>query len=262
MKKPEIRLLTADEIECRVGIINEKGASLLLYKDARVDQKMLDEIYGVFGWKRSHQCIDGQMFCTVEVWDVEKGQWISKQDVGTESKTEQIKGLVSDSFKRACFNIGIGRELYTAPFIWIPASKMGIFQKSDERNRPRYYTNDRFSVKEISYGDRREITALTIVNDRGTVVYRIGSNETAENVSQNPAGRKNTQPAPKAVEIMQAETTKISIEQLSVLYGELQRTGIELGKVLDRYGIGDISEMTPDIYTKAMRSLKRTKNAA
>ena len=78
----EIRLLRSDEIECRIGTINEKGLSLLLYKDARADMKILDETFGVFGWKRTHQSIDGNLYCTVEIWDSEKQSWIAKQDVG------------------------------------------------------------------------------------------------------------------------------------------------------------------------------------
>ena len=78
MKEIVIRLLRADEIECRVSVINERGLSLLLFKDARVDQKILDETFTPFGWKRSHQVIDGNLYCTVEVWDAEKGQWIGK----------------------------------------------------------------------------------------------------------------------------------------------------------------------------------------
>ncbi len=133
-----VRLLNADEIECRVSYINEKGVSLLLYKDARVDQKILDETFGAFGWKRSHQCIDGNLYCTVEVFDREAGVWVSKQDVGTTGFAEKEKSQASDSFKRACFNWGIGRELYSAPFIWIPADKAastvftGTVYKSNE----------------------------------------------------------------------------------------------------------------------------------
>lgn len=102
----EIRLLRADEIECRIAVLNEKGLSLLLYKDARVDQKILDETFGVFGWKRSHQCIDGNLYCTVEIRDKETGEWIAKQDVGTTNYAEKEKSQASDSFKRACFNWG------------------------------------------------------------------------------------------------------------------------------------------------------------
>ena len=87
----EIRLLRADEIECRIAVINEKGLSLLLYKDARVDQKILDETFGVFGWKRSHQCIDGNLYCTVEIRDKETDEWIAKQDVGTTGYAEKEK---------------------------------------------------------------------------------------------------------------------------------------------------------------------------
>ena len=107
-----IRLLRADEIECRVSTISEKGVSLLLYKDARVDQRILDETFTPLGWQRTHQSIDGNLYCTVSIWDDAKRQWIAKQDVGTMGYTEKEKSQASDSFKRACFNIGIGRELY------------------------------------------------------------------------------------------------------------------------------------------------------
>ena len=49
----KIRLLEASEIECRVGSIGKNGLSLLLYKDARVDQKILDECFSPCGWKRT-----------------------------------------------------------------------------------------------------------------------------------------------------------------------------------------------------------------
>ena len=91
MEKSFIRLLKSNEIECRIATINEKGLSLLLYKDARVDQRILDETFGPFGWKRSHQCIDGNLYCTVEIFDQKSGEWISKQDVGSTGYTEKEK---------------------------------------------------------------------------------------------------------------------------------------------------------------------------
>jgi hypothetical protein len=107
-----IRRLRADEIEVRAAQVkkNAKGsvyASLLLYKDARVDQRLLDETFGSMNWQRSHEIIDGRLYCTVSIWDAEKKIWVSKQDVGTESNTEKEKGQASDSFKRACFNWGM-----------------------------------------------------------------------------------------------------------------------------------------------------------
>lgn len=104
MEKSIIRLLRADEIECRVATVNEKGVSVLLYKDARVDQKILDEVFGAFAWKRTHQSIDGNLYCTVEIFDKENQIWVAKQDVGTTGYTEKEKSQASDSFKRACFN--------------------------------------------------------------------------------------------------------------------------------------------------------------
>ena len=100
MEQNLIRLLKADEIECRVSVIKENGLSLLLYKDARVDQRILDETFGPFGWKRSHQSIEGNLYCTVEIHDKETGEWVAKQDVGTISYSEKEKGQASDRFKR------------------------------------------------------------------------------------------------------------------------------------------------------------------
>ena len=107
------RLLNADEIEARVATVNEYGVTLLLYKDARCDMRILDETVGAFNWRRMHTRDNAN--CTVLIKNTETGEWIGKEDTGTESNTEAQKGLASDSFKRACFNWGIGRELYTAP---------------------------------------------------------------------------------------------------------------------------------------------------
>ena len=147
------RDLRADEIECRVAQAKANGVSVLLYKDARCDQNILDETVGEFGWMRSHTRDNAN--CIVSLWDEKKQQWISKEDTGTESNTEKEKGLASDSFKRACFNWGIGRELYTSPFIWIPADKCNI------KNGKCY---DKFSVEKIKI-DNKVITGLAIMND-------------------------------------------------------------------------------------------------
>lgn len=187
MEQNLIRLLKADEIECRVAVIKESGLSLLLYKDARVDQKILDETFGIFGWKRSHQCIDGNLYCTVEIYDKESGEWVAKQDVGTTGYTEKEKSQASDSFKRACFNWGIGRELYTAPFIWISAGKAEIMYKEDQNKVKRFYCNDRFTVSSISYNDSREISSLVVVNEKGETVYEL--KEKGSGVTGSPKGK-------------------------------------------------------------------------
>jgi hypothetical protein len=165
----KFRALKPEEIEVRVATINEKGASLLLYKDARCDMNMLDE--ADVTWKREHQLINGSLFCTVSVWSDDIKDWVSRQDVGTESYTEKEKGQASDSFKRACFNWGIGRELYTAPFIWVSASKIEI-KKSSFNGKDKYSTYDKFKVAKIVYNDNKEITALAIKKDKTSdVVY-------------------------------------------------------------------------------------------
>ena len=151
------RTLCADEIECRIGQISDKGLTLLLYKDARVDQNILDETVGCMNWQKRY--VRENANCIVGIWDEEKKQWVEKEDTGTESFTEAEKGLASDSFKRACVNWGIGRCLYTAPFIYIPAN--------DEKGANFRFNNgkcrDKFVVEKIVI-DNKQITGLAIRN--------------------------------------------------------------------------------------------------
>lgn len=265
MEQNLIRLLKADEIECRVSVINEKGLSLLLYKDARVDQKILDETFGIFGWKRSHQSIEGNLYCTVEIYDKETGEWVSKQDVGTTGYAEKEKSQASDSFKRACFNWGIGRELYTVPFIWIPAGKVLIQNKEK-----RYICNDRFSVSSIQYNDDREISALVIVNDGGKTVYELkekGAGATGGRKGKTADGNGNKGKA--AQQIPQKEGTgkakkdsaALSKEQMDSLQAELDRTGVSMETVQSRYQIQEPGTMSKELYGRVMSALKRTKSA-
>lgn len=212
------RKLTADEIDCRVSTINEKGLSLLLYKDARVDQNILDEAFGVFGWQRKHEIIGGNLYCTVTVKNPETGEWISKQDVGTESNTEKEKGQASDSFKRACFNLGIGRELYTAPFIWI---NVGNYAASERNGKPTTY--DRFSVKSIGYDDAGKINSLEIINNKThKVVYSMG--------------KPTAQETPVAEQLIGEDRAK-------ALAKELKNRGIKEKTVKDLYKVKNLAEL-------------------
>ena len=163
------RDLKANEIDCRLSQINEKGLTLLLYKDARVDMDILDETVGAKNWQRKHTRDNAN--CIIEIWDENKKEWISKEDTGTESFTEKEKGLASDSFKRAGFNWGIGRELYTAPFIYIPVKdKEGNdnFDLKDKNGKLTTYT--KFYVEAIQITDK-VITGLSIKNDKNKRVF-------------------------------------------------------------------------------------------
>lgn len=172
----KFRTLRADEIDCRVATVKSNGVTLLLYKDARCDMNILDETVGPLNWMRSHSRENAN--CTVSIWDAEKKQWVSKEDTGTESNTEKEKGLASDSFKRACFNWGIGRELYSAPFIFVKSGDC----KVDKKDRGSGYTcNDRFYVSDIGYDDKRVINRLQIRNQKNNkIVFDLGKKQSEE----------------------------------------------------------------------------------
>lgn len=168
----KIRCLEPNEIEVRVQSVSAKGAQLLLYKDSRCDKRILDETYGILGWKDSYQEIKGNLFCTVSIWDDEKKQWVDKQDCGVESFSEKEKGEASDAFKRACFNIGIGRELYTRIFYFANVKTTYDEQKKKYELADKYMT---FHVSEIETNEKTEkIEKIKISDNKGKVVFTYG----------------------------------------------------------------------------------------
>lgn len=225
----EFRALRADEIECRIGTAKEgKGVSLLLYKDARCDQNILDETVGCMNWQRKHSRDNAN--CIVEIWDDEKKTWVGKEDTGTESNTEAEKGLASDSFKRACFNWGIGRELYTAPFIWIPGAT-------------KY---DKFWVSKMEVKDRK-ITDLTISRKD-----EYGNKLDAVVFSYPRKSRKETEKEPPKEETKsEYYATSEQIEIIKARYKNANRT-----KLLDKYGVPSVDLLPRKVSDEICAKLK------
>lgn len=175
----KIRCLKPEEIEIRVQQVTEKGAQLLLYKDSRCDKRILDETFGIFGWKDRYEEIKGNLFCTISIYDDEKQQWIDKCDCGVESNGtdgNEKKGEASDSFKRAGFNVGIGRELYTRIFYFakVPTKQNG----TDKKGNPKYELVNRFekfTVAEMSTNEETEkIEKIKIADSNGNIVFSYG----------------------------------------------------------------------------------------
>lgn len=238
----EMRLLRADEIECRPGNVTEKGCSLLLYKDSRTDMDLLDEEYGVLGWKREHVKVGENLFCIVSVYDKEKAEWIPKMDVGVPSYSESVKGQSSDSFKRACFNIGVGRELYSSPFIWLSADKVKIEKKNNK-----LVVKDRFSVSRIQYDEeKRIITGLEIINERNEVVF-----------SHNLSSKCRQETERKTVQVR-----PLDVQKRRALLKEILRTGVAEEDICKRYNLSDMNHMDDSTFERVMQALRKTADEA
>lgn len=218
------RLLKPKEISCRVQTINEKGLTLLLYVTSRAGQTLLDEKYGPLGWQDNYKVVDGDLYCTISAWDDGKKQWVSKEDVGTASYTAKEKGRASDAFKRACVKHGIARELYSAPFIWIPASQCNIKTGKDNKST----TKDKFFVNDITYNAAGEIDSLEIINQTMDVVFK-----------QYPSG-------------------KISDVQRRALEKSMNTAEVNMDSILEVCKIKDLRDMTIDQFTKVCAKLQRT----
>lgn len=167
-----MRKLKANEINVKVKQVNENGCLLLLYKDARVDMQILDEEVGSENWQCDYKTINGVLYCGIGIAVKDNGQtnWVWKWDCGIESKADddgnEKKGEASDAFKRAGFKWGIGRELYTAPFIWAKVPTVNVGGKWYLKNK-----YQKFLVDTIEYNAQGEISHLVIVDDKDTKIY-------------------------------------------------------------------------------------------
>lgn len=245
MKNLNFRTLRANEIDCRISTVTENGISLLLYKDARVDQNILDETVGPMDWQRRH--VRDNANCIVSIWDSDKEQWIEKEDTGTESNAEKEKGLASDSFKRACFNWGIGRELYTAPFIWISSEQCKVVNTGKKSGNKEIFTcYDKFYVSEIGYDKNRNINQLSIKNKKGKIVFQSGFGQ-----ESTVGNEEETQ-----------EQSFLEEQYVNAIFLELKRTGVGLKPLLKNYKVGDIHELTFEQFKNAMDSLKNKPDLA
>lgn len=224
------RPLRADEIECRVGQIarNGNGLSLLLYKTSRVDSDILDETVGPERWQCTYDMVNGQLFCTVSVWSEDMGQWVSKQDVGSPSNIEAEKGRSSDAFKRACFRWGIGRELYTAPRIWVYGSDCEIRQG----NNGKFQCYDEFGVSSIEIEDR-EITSVSVRNEKTRkVVFSWSKGQGVPEVDSEPS----TEQLSEITSLVVSLAKRRGVSNDDVLRGlmnshAMKNAGVEEGKI-------------------------------
>lgn len=241
-KRLDFRPLNANEIECRVGNVskdkdgNIKGFYLLLYKNARVDQCILDETVGQFNWKCNYYQVKQTMVCSVAIWNEERKEWVSKDNGGDDDfNAEQVKAELSDSFKRACFNWGIGRELYYSPKIWVNA---------DKDNDPKL---THYSVKVIEYDNNKRITRLAIINDKTKqVVFSYGYKENnSQNADLTPKTTE-TQPTPTVEEPKGSIATEdlAKIRQMISLYQRDESRTKFFAYVEKTYNVKYLEELT------------------
>lgn len=165
--------LPIDSIDFRVQSINAGGyATILAYKDARVDINRLNEVCGVLGWKREHTRENKN--CIVSIWDKDNKQWVSKEDTGVESNAEAQKGLASDSFKRACFNWGIGIELYDYPVIQVKLNS-NEFKLENKKAKATWELKLKEWIWSSEFSDKGKLLKLKAVDNNGTLRFSFNS---------------------------------------------------------------------------------------
>lgn len=191
---PNFPTLTKDQIECKVKQITSKGVVVLLYKTARVDMDMLDSVVGPMNWQDQYRNIDGVLYCSIAIRDPNTNEWVPKEDCGIESRADgegnEKKGEASDAFKRAGFRWNIGRELYSSPFIFIPAP----VEKDDRGKWSMKNKFEKFSVSHIAYDDDRKISELIITSSDGDEVFKYPRFASGKSSARKSAPKSSAKP--------------------------------------------------------------------
>jgi hypothetical protein len=215
--------LPISQIDFRVQSINNGGyATILAYKDARVDQKRLDDSVGHLGWQRDYRILDSKLFCGVGLYDSTNDQWVWKWDVGTESNTEKEKGQASDSFKRACFNWGIGRELYDYPIINV---KLRDDEWTKDGGKPRQTFN--LKIKEwrwySEFNEDGTVSYLGAKDEKGALRFQYGSVRKKEDYKPASGATDDSISTPESVPVLEVLTPVPLVESDANVDGLLKK---------------------------------------
>ncbi len=229
----QFRKLRADEIEARIATVSDKGCQILLYKNARCDMNILDETVGPFNWQRDHKELKGNMYAGISIFDDDRGIWVTKWDCGTESYTEAEKGEASDSFKRAGFNWGIGRELYTSPFVWFKANQLKTL--SQDQKTGKWKCSDSFSVEAVEYVENK-ISYLKVVDNKSKEAFVWGRSKELQSENIND---------------------QISEEEYAMLCQLLSDADVNKEKLLQQYKVNSFMLLTKVQYTALVNKLNK-----
>lgn len=239
----EIPLLTIDDIEVKVKQVGKNGAVALLYKTARVDMAILDEVFGAMNWTDDFREIKGNLYCGIGIRQDENSPFVWKWDCGTESRADgegnEKKGEASDSFKRAGFKWGIGRELYTAPFI-----SLKVPTKLDGKKWVLADKYAKFHLSHIKYTADRKISEVEVKDDDGKVVFSTNRKP----LNDTPFADKQKDPAPKEEEL--TPVTFVCDEMANDIYARANKKGFDemaVNKViLATYNTDNIFDLTTE----------------
>lgn len=118
------------------------------YVTNRAIQNRLDEVCGPENWYNefkpwhSNGKKDAQL-CGIAIYFESKG-FITKWDGAEDSDIEPIKGGLSDSMKRAAYQWGIGRVLYSLDTVWVDIERRGrsyVIKASERKKLDDAYLN-------------------------------------------------------------------------------------------------------------------------
>ena len=146
----------------------------------------------------------------------------------------------------------IGRELYTAPFIWLDITRAGAFE-----DWGKWKTRERFKVSRIGYDEAGNINDLEIVNEKSKAVV-FTMNGKADPAPKAKKTTKKTEPQAPAPEPKQTPRTAVTIneKEAATLRALCERKGIEA----NTFNGKKFSELTPEEYANACRQLGNLKD--
>ena len=227
--------LKKEDVELRIGTTSQNGFSLLLYKTARVDNKRLNDVCGLDWQERFYLDEHGNRCCELKVWNDARGEWIVRSNVGMESNTEKEKGSYSDAKKRAGFELGIGAELYNAPFVWVGWEMKKVQRGNREVWEPVKFYPSNLHVSDYKVADGHYMSLA--ISYEGRIIFKM---------KERPAAAHET----------------ISFEQTNKIMKGLAYYGVDAKALIKEFGLSVVKDLSAADFEKAQAFIKSaaTKN--
>lgn len=156
--------------------------------------------------------------------------------------------MCEHSVKRACFNVGIGRELYSAPFIFInvPVEEI-VNRQTGKKTYKQKNPYEKWHVVDIQANvEKEKIEYLKIANDKNEVVFLWG-----KKTAQEDKSKKETPSTPK-----QEEPDVISEPQRKRLFAIADGNVEAVKRLVKKRGYTSTTEIKKSEYTDICEELK------
>lgn len=191
-----------EDLEWRLqNTIEDKMRGMAVpYVTNRAIQNRLDEVCGPENWYNDFKPwhTNGKkesQLCGIAIYFEGRG-FITKWDGAEDSDIEPVKGGLSDSMKRAAYQWGIGRVLYSLDTVWVDIERRGrsyVIKDSERAKLDNAYLS---TLQRLGLKPAAASGIQSLLTPKSAPEQKAPKNESPAPKQGQPQGQNNAQPKP------------------------------------------------------------------